>query len=85
MKHYIGEITECNAGMEYNSRFLFVTKGSPERYAHKVAMDWRGSTKADWDKEMMAYWSDCTLIWPSMYREIPKEDYEVLRKYLAVL
>lgn len=85
MKYYIGEVMEQNGGLEYRDKFLFATKGSAEKHAWKVAKDWRGSTKGDWDKEMQAYWSDCSLISAGMYREIPKEDFEVLKKYLAVL
>ena len=85
MKHYIGKIKESNSGMEYSDRFLFTTKGNPDKYADKVAREWRGCTRADWDKEHDAYWSDCTLIWAGAVQEIPKEDFEVLKKYIAVL
>ena len=85
MKHYIGKIEERNGDMEYDSRFLFMTRGNPLKYADKVAMEWRGSTRADWDEEHYAYWSDNTLIGVSDTREISKEDFEVLKKYIAVL
>jgi hypothetical protein len=51
----------------------------------KIAMEWRGSSKGDWDKELQGFWSDCTLIRDDGWREIPKEDFDVLSKYLAVL
>jgi hypothetical protein len=85
MKHYIGKITERSGDMEYSDKYLFTTKGSPDRYAKKVAMEWRGCTKADWDARHDGWWCDDTLIFNDGAREIPKEDYEVLRKYLAVL
>ena len=85
MKHYIGKIGERNGDMEYSDKFLFTTKGDPHRYAKKVAMHWRGCTKADWDKDDGGYWSDCTLVFVEECREIPKEDYEVLKKYIAIL
>jgi len=85
MKYYIGKILETNGGMEYSDRYLFATKGSPDKYTDKVAKDWRGSTKSDWDKDHGAYWSDCTLIAADGYQEIPEADFEVLKKYLAVL
>ena len=85
MKYYIGEILERNGDMEYTTKYLFATKKKPDRYTDKVAMGWRGSDKRDWDKEWEGYWSDCTLILDEGSTEIPKEDFEVLRKYLAVL
>jgi hypothetical protein len=86
MKHYIGRIEEVNGDMEYSDKFLFTTKGSPQKYAEKVAKDWRGSTRADWDKELLGWWADNgSLILAADWREIPKEDFEVLKKYIAVL
>ena len=85
MKYYIGEVEERNGDMEYSDKYLFATKGSPDRYSKKVAMKWRGCTKADWDEYQQGYWSDCTLIFEGGYKEIPEEDYVVLKKYLSVL
>jgi hypothetical protein len=85
MKYYLGKIAETNGDMEYDAPYLFVTKGSPDRYAKKVAMEWRGCSRGDWDKEHGGYWSDCTLVRDDGWREIPKEDFDVLAKYLAVL
>jgi hypothetical protein len=85
MKYYIGKIEEINGGMEYSDKVLFSTKGSPEKYMDKLARDWRGCSKGDYDKEQGGYWSDCTIVRDDGYKEIPKEDYEVLRRYLAVL
>lgn len=83
MKYYIGKIEEINGGMEYKDNFVFSTKGSPNKYMRRVARDWRG--EGEWDKYHEAWWVDCTLIRDDGYQEIPKEDYEVMRKYLAVL
>ena len=85
MKYYIGEIMEMSSGMEYNSMYLFATKGSPEKYTDKVTMKWRGCNKRDWDESHNGYWSDNTLIQDEGYKEISKEDFEVLSKYLAKL
>jgi hypothetical protein len=85
MKYYLGRIEEINGDMEYTDKFLFHTKGSPDKYVKKVAMEWRGCTRADWDKEQEGYWSDHTIIRNDGWREIPKEDFDVLSKYIAVL
>lgn len=85
MKHYFARITENNGGMEYDTPFLFVIKGDPHKYAKKIAKDWRGSDASDWDKALGGYWCDETMICVDDYREIPEADFEVLKKYLAVL
>ena len=85
MKYYIGEIHERNGDMEYDTKYLFATKKNPDKYSDKVAMEWRGGDKGDWDEQHDAYWSDCSLIHDYGSKEIPKEDFDVLSKYLAVL
>jgi hypothetical protein len=85
MKYYLGKIEEINGDTEYTDRFLFATRGKPDRYVKKVAREWRGSTNADWDADQAGYWSDHTLVRDDGWREIPQEDFEVLRKYIAVL
>lgn len=85
MKYYLGKIEETNGDMEYTDKFLFSTKGSPDKYTKKVAMEWRGCSRGDWDKEHGGYWADCTLVRDDGWREIPKEHFDVLAKYLAVL
>ena len=85
MKYYIGEIMEMNSGMEYETQYLFATKGNPDKYTDKVAMKWRGGNKGDWDESDNGYWCDNTLIQDEGYKEISKEDFEVLSKYLAKL
>ena len=85
MKYYLGTIDERNGDMEYSDKYLFTTKGSAEKYAKKVTKNWRNSDNDDWDSNQEGYWSDCTLIFDGGHREIPKEHYEVLSKYLAVL
>ena len=85
MKYYIGKILERNGEFEYTSDYLFQTEGDPHEYAGNQAKDWRGSDDDDWSDEDDGYWCDCTLVFNDGYREIPKEDYEVLSKYLAVL
>lgn len=85
MKHYFARINETNGGFEYDTPFLFVIKGDPHKYVKKIAKDWRGSDASDWDKGLQGYWCDETMICVDDYREIPEADFEVLKKYLAVL
>lgn len=85
MKYYIGEIMEVNSGMEYDSKYLFATKGNPDKYTDKVAMKWLACSKRDWSESDNGYWSDNTLIQDDGYQEISREDFEVLSKYLAKL
>lgn len=85
MKYYIGEIEERNGGMEYTTKYLFATRGNPDKYTDKVAMKWRGGSKDDWSEDHGGYWSDHTLIFNDGHREIPKEDFDVLKKYLTEL
>lgn len=85
MKYYIGKIEERNGDFEYSDSYLFTTDGDPSKYAEKQTREWRGCTKGDWDKEQQGYWSDCTLVFNGGYREISKDDYEVLSNYIAVL
>jgi hypothetical protein len=85
MKYYIGRIGERNGDFEYDTHYLFSTKGSADKHAMKVAKDWRGSTSGDWDKDAGGYWADCSLVYVLDYQEIPKEDFDVMKKYLAVL
>ncbi len=84
-KYYIGKINEINGDMNYDCPYLFQTRGNPDKYSDKVAMKWRDGSKSDWDKDHGGYWSDDTLIVDGGSREIPEEDFVVLRKYLAVL
>lgn len=85
MKFYIGKILERNGEFEYTDMYLFATEGNPLDYAEKQAMEWRGSGEDDWDKDQEGWWCDFTLIFDNGCREIPKEDFEVLSKYIAVL
>jgi len=85
MKYYIGEIHERNGTMEYDTKYLFATNKNPDKYTNKVAMEWRGGDKDDWDEQHDGFWSDDALIFDHGSKEIPKEDFEVLKKYLSVL
>ena len=82
-KYYIGTVNERNGNMEYDSQYIFATTGSPDNYSEKVTKNWRGGDV--YDKEHDGYWSDDTLMSNGGYREIPKEDFDVLEKYLADL
>lgn len=85
MKYYIAEINERNGDMEYDTKYLFATEGNPDDHSKNVAMEWRGGDESDWDEDQEGYWSDCSLIFDSGYTEIPKKDFDILRKYLSVL
>jgi hypothetical protein len=85
MKYYIGEVHERNGDMEYDTKYLFATAGNPREHTKRVAMEWRGGDEDDWDENQEGYWCDGSLIFDSGSTEIPKEDFEVLRKYLSVL
>ena len=85
MKHYIGKVLERNGDFEYTDTYLFKTKGDPYKFTKKIAMEWRGSGEDDWDEDQDGWWCDCTLVFDGGCREIPKEDFDVLSKYLAVL
>lgn len=85
VKYYLGNVLERNGEFEYISEYLFATKGSPDRYSKKIAMDWRGSTRDDWDEDQDGWWCDCTLVFDGGRKEIPKEDFDVLSKYLTVM
>ena len=85
MKYYIGEIHERNGDLEYDTKYVFATDGDPDDHTEKVAMEWRGGDESDYDEDQGAYWSDCSLIYDCGSKEIPQEEFEVLRKHLAVL
>ena len=85
MKYYIGEIHERNGDMEYDTKYLFATEGDTSEYTKRVAMEWRGGDKGDWDEQEGGYWSDTSLIFDHGSNEIPQEDFEVLKKYLTIL
>ena len=85
MKYYIGEILERNGDMEYDAKYLFKTKGDPDKYTEKVAMKWRGGDKSDWDDQHDGYWSGDSLIFDHGSKEIPQEHFEVLKNYFSVL
>jgi len=85
MKYYIGEVHERNGDMEYDTKYLFATAGNPREHTKRVAMEWRGGDEDDWDEDQEGYWCDGSLIFDSGSTEIPKKDFEVLRKYLSVL
>lgn len=85
MKYYIGKIEVTYGELEYSDMFLFSTKGNSNKYMDKVARDWLGCSKGDYDKHQGGYWSDCTFVRDDGHREIPRVDFDVLSKYLSVL
>ena len=85
MKYYIGKIEEINGEFEYGTEYLFKTNADPHKFTKKIAMEWRGSSKSDWDKDQEGYWCDHTLICNNGFREVPEDDFVVLSKYLPVM
>ncbi len=84
-KFYIGSITERNGEFEYSEKFIFSTGGSPYRYADKIAKNWRGEGDVSFDEDEGGYWSGHTVVSAGSCREIPEEDFEVLKKYICKL
>jgi len=84
MKYFIAEIKERNGELEYDTDYLFQTEGDPIIYSDTVARGWRGDDE-DKDKAAGGYWCDGTLIFDKGRQEIPKEDFDILKKYLVVL
>jgi len=85
MKYYIGKVEERNGEFEYQTEYLFATKGDPDNYADKTTREWRGGSKGDWDEYHLGYWCSGTLIFNDGSREIPKDHFEVLKNYITVL
>ena len=84
-KYYIGSVSERNGDMEYDTPYIFETGGDPNRYSDKVAKNWRGDWRGEIeeDKDFGGYWFDGTsLVYDGGNREIPKEDFDVLKKYI---
>ena len=79
-KYYIGRISEANGDFEYDTLYVFETTGDPDKHANKVAKNWRG--KLEYDATYGGYWCEGTLIADCGSNEIPKQDYDVLKKYL---
>ena len=84
-KYYIGTVLERNGGMEYDTLYIFKTEKNPEEYSNIIAEGWRGGDDEDYDEDVEGWWSDGTLIFDGGAREIPKEDFDILKKYLSVL
>ncbi len=85
VRYFVGEILECNGDFEYKSKYLFSTATNPNEYTNKVAMEWRGGTEDEWDKDEGGYWSDHTLIFDHGHKEVSKEEFDVLQNHLAVI
>lgn len=84
MSFYIATIKEIDGDKEYTSDVLFESD-DPKDKADKIAANWRGAFDPEWDEVYGGYWDDGALIKCTHYVEIPKEDFDVLKKYLAVL
>ena len=85
MKYYIAEITERNGDFEYDTKYLFATYCEPDEYSNNVAMEWRGGDEDDWDEDLNGYWCDGSIICDGGSKEITKDDFDVLKKYLSIL
>ena len=83
MKYYIGKIEERNGDFEYTTDYLFTTDGDPHERAETTAEEWRGTGK--WDADLKGWWCEHTLIFNDGFKEVSKEDFDVLCKYIVVL
>jgi hypothetical protein len=89
MKYYFCTVKECSGGCEYDSHFVMKSEDI-EKDFRQVCLGFRGDyeegTENDPD-EFGLVWSDNSAVDTndSEYREIPKEDFQVLTKYLANL
>ena len=86
-KYYIGEILEINYGFEYETKYIFklYEDESTNEHTDRVAMNWRGGSKHDWDVNEGCYRCSHTLIFDSGCKEISKEEFDVLSEYLAIV
>ncbi len=87
VKYYIGEILEINCNYEYETNYIFNTYEieSLDEHTDRVAMNWRGGNKHDWDVNKGCYRSRHTFIFNNGCKEISKEEFDVLSKHLAIL
>jgi hypothetical protein len=83
MKYYIGKIEELNGDFEYRDTYLFKTEGDPHEFTDNTASEWRSGTK--WDADQEGWWCEHTLIFNDGFKEVSKEDFDVLCKYIVVL
>jgi len=83
-KYYVGEIKELNGGMEYDTVIVFAVSlpYTPEKKMEQITQGWRGEDDNVYDKAAGGYWSDDSLISGRGFKEIPKEDFDVLVRYL---
>ena len=89
MKHYILEITEINGEYEYPARVLFNAEDDDSAHdiAEEITLDFRGSAEWEDGEGSTLAWNDDgrTAIRWGGFHEVSESDYEVLKKYLAVL
>jgi hypothetical protein len=55
---------------------------TPEKKMEQITQGWRGEDDNVYDKAAGGYWSDDSLISGRGFKEIPKEDFDVLVRYL---
>jgi len=80
-KYYVGTVEERYGEYESKDTFVFAVRGNQDvaKVAARLAREWRGLEP---DSEG-SFWFDGNLHGPIEYREIPKKDFMVLKRYLS--
>lgn len=86
-KYFIGTVHEVNGSMEYDTKYLFtIDKGqNRDEHTRKVAMEWRGGDEEDYDEYYDCFRSNGSFIFDHGSKQITKEEFDVMKKHLAVL
>jgi hypothetical protein len=82
MKYYFATILEVSSGMEFGTDYVFATDDNPADVADKTAKYWRNIDGSIWHEDYQAYEEEYVFMSDHGTREIPKEDFDVLSKYL---
>ena len=89
MKHYLCSITEVNGGYEYTSQFLMTR--DPDKMDEdfeEVFRTYRDEGEFDLDMcphKTFVWYPDALAGTDPSYQEVPEEDFQTLKKYLAEL
>jgi hypothetical protein len=82
MAHYFGWIYERVGSLQFDIPVVFHTDRDPDEAIDYLANTWR-IQDAPYDDDEDGYWHGEVLSSVGPYRAIPKEDFEVLAKYLV--
>jgi hypothetical protein len=85
--YYYVTIVELNGEFEYMSSFLSQRCADEDEYEFfdRIKKEFRGGSVDDGVDENGDLWVDGTIVDSPEYLEIPKEDFEVMAKYLTVV